>query len=69
MTQGEKVMRHLQTNRKLTSADAIVLYGITRLAAVVNTLGKQGKKIHTTYRKGVNKRATYAEYSLIHEVT
>jgi hypothetical protein len=62
MTQIQTVLTHLTNNRKITSIEAIGLYGITRLAAVVYTLNKQGISITTTMKTGV--KAPYAEYSL-----
>ena len=55
----------MNNNRKLTSIEAIGLYGITRLAAVVYTLRKSGLDVTTTMKDGVNK-TQYAEYSLVH---
>jgi|TARA_R110002074_G_scaffold44462_1_gene115634 hypothetical protein len=65
MTQTNTVINHLNNNRKLTSIEAIGLYGITRLAAVVYTLRKSGLDVTTTMKDGVNK-TQYAEYSLVH---
>lgn len=65
MTQTQVVLKHLRGRGPLTSVVAIGLYGITRLAAVVNRANKEltGETIKTTMKKGV--RATYAEYSLV----
>ena len=65
MSQINTVINHLNNNRKLTSIEAIGLYGITRLAAVVFTMRKNGIRVTTTMKDGVNK-AQYAEYSLVH---
>ena len=65
MTQTKTVINHLTNNRKITSIEAIGLYGITRLAAVVFLLRKSGIQVNTTMKDGVNK-TQYAEYSLVH---
>jgi len=62
MTQSQTVLNHLTNNRKLTSIEAIGLYGITRLAAVVHLLKKQGFEITAERKDGA--RATYSEYRL-----
>lgn len=67
MTQADVISKHLRTNKKITSVEAIGLYGITRLAAVIERMKSNGVAIHTEVKKGV--RATYAEYSLILEVS
>jgi|TARA_R110002074_G_scaffold198790_1_gene366463 hypothetical protein len=64
MTQKQTVLNHLTNNRKLTSIEAIGLYGITRLAAVVYDLKKQGLEVETTMKNGVNS-TQYAQYSLV----
>ena len=63
MTQSNQVMTHLETGRSLTSIEAIGLYGITRLAAVVHSLHKQGRTINVNMKTGVRGKA-YASYSL-----
>jgi len=63
MTQSQQVMQHLNTGRSLTSIEAIGLYGITRLAAVVHTLTTKGVPIIATSKVGVRQRK-YASYSL-----
>jgi len=62
MTQSETVLNHLENNRKITSIEAIGLYGITRLAAVIYTLKKQNHEITSEMKEGVN--SSYAEYRL-----
>jgi hypothetical protein len=63
MSQVKTVINHLNNNRKITSIEAIGLYGITRLAAVVHSIKKSGVEVDTTMKDGVNK-TKYAEYSL-----
>jgi len=64
MSQAQVVLNHLTNNRKLTSIEAIGLYGITRLSAVVYRLKNEGVEVNTTMKGGV--KAPYAEYSLVH---
>lgn len=61
-TQQDKVLKHLKTRDKLTSVEAIGLYGITRLADVVFKLKGRGHNIKSIRRKGV--LGHYAEYRL-----
>ena len=63
MTQSNQVMKHLATGRSLTSIEAIGLYGITRLAAVVHTLNKAGAGVAVNMKTGVRGKA-YASYSI-----
>ena len=62
MSQAQTVINHLNNNRKITSIEAIGLYGITRLSAVVHNIKKSGVEIDTTMKAGVH--APYAVYSL-----
>jgi len=68
MTQIQTILEHLQTQGKITSATAIGVYGITRLAAVIDKLTKQGVKIDRRYFKGV-RAPRVAEYSLHKEAS
>jgi N-acetyl-anhydromuramyl-L-alanine amidase AmpD len=43
----EAVLSHLQKKKKITSWDAIELYGATRLAAIIHNLKEYGYEIHT----------------------
>ena len=61
-TQKEIVLKHLK-RRSLTSWDAIMHYGVTRLADVVYQLKDAGYDIKTTIEYGEGKR--WAKYSLI----
>lgn len=61
-TQQAKILNHLRTRGKITSVEAIGLYGVTRLADVVFKLKKRDHKIVTTMRRGV--LGNYAEYRM-----
>ena len=55
MSQTELILNHLKKHKSITSLEAINRYGITRLAAVVCTLRKQGHKIITTDVDAMNR--------------
>lgn len=46
-TKTEKILKHLQKRKKITSLDAIELYGCTRLASVIFNLKGRGHEIIT----------------------
>ena len=52
MTQNEQVLKHLLDNKKITSLEAVELYGIMRLGARIYDLKKQGYPIKTYLRVG-----------------
>lgn len=66
MTQKEQVLQHLKKNGTITSWDAIMEYGITRLSGVVYKLKKDGHKIttKTIVKKKGERTITFAEYRL-----
>lgn len=47
MNKTEAILNHLQKKRKITSWQAIELYGATRLAATIHKLKDYGYEIHT----------------------
>ncbi len=54
VTQKDEVLKYLQCQDGITSAIAFNLFGITRLAAVVFDLRKQGHDIRMEMKKGKN---------------
>lgn len=69
-TQKKLVLEHMRTHDGITSMDAIMLYGITRLAHVVYMLKKQGYDVRTVKMHGFNRQGTptiYAKYVLVEE--
>lgn len=67
MTQNEQVLRHLMTYGKITSLEAVELYGIMRLGARIYDLKKQGYPIKTYLRVGKSRNGesmVFAEYRL-----
>lgn len=66
MTQAEVVLAALRKG-SLTSMEAFVEFGITRLAARINELRKDGWDIETIPMSTINRlggRCTYAKYEL-----
>lgn len=47
LPQRQLVLQHLQANGRLSSADALTLYGVSRLAARVNELRDMGYVIES----------------------
>lgn len=67
-SQREAILNHLQTRNSITSIEAINNYGVTRLAAVVFALKKEGYNIHSNIKHGMTRYGEpccYAEYSLV----
>ena len=62
MTKKQKILNHLKSGKSITSMEAINLYGVTRLAAVVHTLKRERHPIESENVKG--KDGTYAVYKM-----
>ena len=56
MTQKDKVLAHLQENKKINPLEALNLYGSFRLGAIIFTLREEGYNI---------KKNHFAEYHYI----
>ena len=68
MNQENMVLIHLKSGRRLTSAQAFELYGITRLSAKIFTLRKKGYHIEKIKRTTINRygnNSSYGEYYLV----
>lgn len=67
MTQRKLVLQHLDKYKKITSWDAIMEYGITRLANIIYVLRNEGyvidSKNKTVYTR-LGTQTTIAEYIL-----
>lgn len=67
-TQYDRVLQHLQTHPKgLSKMQAVKLYGLYRLLAVIYNLRNDGYNISTTYKTSKNRYGdpvTYAIYKL-----
>lgn len=62
------VLNHLRKNGTITSKEAIDLYGITRLAAVIFKLREDGKRIITTLQPVTDRygrKTSVAVYKLL----
>lgn len=55
MSQNEKVLRHLRTHGSITTMDAFLIYGITRLSARISDLKAQGVEITSQTEKARNR--------------
>lgn len=67
MTQKEMILRHLEEYGKITSFEAFVEYGITRLAARIHDLRADGYKIKSTVQYARNrygKKIKFERYTL-----
>jgi|TARA_R100000306_G_C4324160_1_gene116754 hypothetical protein len=62
MTKKQKILNHLKSGKTITSMEAINLYGVTRLAAVVHTLKRERHPIESENVKGKN--GNYAVYKM-----
>ena len=69
MTQRQKILRHLQVYGKITTREAFINYGITRLSARIWDLRhKEGILISGTMKQSVNRFGEpvhYMEYKLV----
>lgn len=68
MTQKDLVLMHLRNYGSMTSMDAIMEYGITRLADVVLKLKRDGhniQKVDETSTNRYGKAVRYARYRLV----
>lgn len=67
LTQKDRVLRHLSDYGKITSMEAFVDYGITRLSAVIFDLRALGYNIISENTEGVNRyneKVYFATYKL-----
>lgn len=55
MTQKDRVLQHLQEHGSITSWQAIMEYGATRLADIVFKLRQEGYDIESECEKGTNR--------------
>lgn len=64
MTQCERIIRHLEDYGTITSLEAIVEYGILRLASRINDLRRQGYAISSETQTGKNRYGEPTHYSV-----
>lgn len=55
MTQKDRILQHLKEKGCITSWEAIMEYGATRLADIVFRLRQEGYQIDSVYEKGTNR--------------
>ena len=67
MSQKEKVLKYIKDNGSITSMDAFREFKITRLAAIIFDLKKDGVDIKTEPRqfKKDGRTSYFAEYSIL----
>jgi hypothetical protein len=63
-SQIKKVERHLKKRKSITTWDAIQLYGITRLSALIFTLREDGYNIESKRIDDKDSRKWWTKYSL-----
>lgn len=67
LTQCDRVLKHLQDYETITSLDAFIEYGITRLSAVIFMLRRDGYNISSTFKTAKNRYGeptSFAVYKL-----
>ena len=72
ITQNAMIRLHLESGKTLTSLEAVDFFGITRLAARISDLKKDGLPIISEMKDVRNRFGTacrVAEYKLIQKVT
>ena len=62
LTQKDKVLAHLQENKKINPLEALNLYGSFRLGAIIFTLREEGHNIETKMKNNGVKKNHFAEY-------
>ena len=62
MTQKDKVLAHLQENKKINPMEGLNLYGTFRIAAIIHTLRDEGHNIETKMINNGVKKNHFAEY-------
>ena len=55
LTQCERIIRHLKDYGTITSREAMIEYGIMRLASRINDLKRKGYAISSEVQKGKNR--------------
>ena len=67
MTQTERIIRHLRDHGSITAMEAMMEYGIMRLASRISDLKKSGVSIEREMVSGKNRygeATSYARYSI-----
>lgn len=64
-SQNKMILEYLAHGNKLTTLQALELFGCFRLASRINDLRQAGHDIHTEMLKNEETGKRYAEYSII----
>ena len=70
MTQKEQVYKHLKEHKTITSWDAIMEYGITRLSSIIFMLRNENVRIASkdkTVTTRLKRKTVIAEYTLLED--
>jgi len=62
--QSKTVLRHLRGMKHISPAEALIVYGISRLAACIYDIRKVGYDVHCEMRQDAQGHK-YANYSLV----
>ncbi len=65
-TKIQEILEHLQTHKKITSWEAIQLYRVTRISAVIFTLKESGFLIETETVKSKDNNGNAVNYAVYH---
>lgn len=68
VTQIARIRQHLLGGKSITTMSAIIVYGCTRLAAVIEDLRREGLEIDTIMKRDESGKK-YAEYRLHKTIT
>lgn len=66
-TQNQQIKEYLEAGNKITSLEALNMFGCLRLASRISDLKKQGLDIKTDMVLDPNTRKQYASYRLVRE--
>lgn len=70
LTQKQAILEHLKTIGNITSLEAFIEYGATRLSAIIYNLRKEGHLIidrRETYETRYNKKVSVSRYYYVEE--
>jgi hypothetical protein len=68
MTQTKTVLKHLEQRGSISPMEALVSYGISRLAADIHRLREEGHGIYTKYKRD-EAGHKYARYIYVYDKT
>lgn len=64
ITQEQMVLEYLQKHKQITSWEAFIRFGITRISAKIYNLRKLGYNISTTYETKKNRYGVMVTYGI-----